>query len=139
MFFFVSCTGKSLDFSLVCLNFSPKTSLNFPFLPKMLSLVLKKTCVVFLESFVNFYRLTRAFNLKGIDKEVLYDHQCPKSKLPVTVLIYCFLCCVYNVPRSYCYFSCKYRRYQLQLVGFQCCSITKGAKEGHATILQPIL
>ena len=49
-----ACVGKSLEFSLFRLNFSPQNSLNIPSFNIVLSLKLKKTCVVFLETFVNF-------------------------------------------------------------------------------------
>ena len=57
-------------FSLFHLNFSPKISLNIPSLHRTLSLILKTTCVVFLETFANFYRLTGAFSLKEIIMEI---------------------------------------------------------------------
>lgn len=55
--------GKSFDISLFRLQFSPKTSLNIPSLHCVLSLILKTICVVFIETFVVFYRLTGAFEL----------------------------------------------------------------------------
>ena len=70
-----SVTGKNkkskcFDCFLFLVNVSPKTSLNIPSLRRMLFLILKTTCVVFLETFVNFGRLTGAFTLEGIIMEI---------------------------------------------------------------------
>ena len=58
------------DFLIFRLNVSPKTSLNISSLHRMLSLILKTTCVVFLEKFVNLCRLTGAFAVEGIIMEI---------------------------------------------------------------------
>ena len=57
--------------------------------------------MVFLETFVNFYRLTGAFTLKRNHYHGdFHDHLFIKSKLTVFVLSPFF--CVYNVCGSYC-------------------------------------
>ena len=74
--FVVSCGGKSFDFSLFRLNLSPKTSLNIPSLRNLLSLIVKTTCVVFLETFVNFSQvyIKGGFHFERNHHGGLYDH-----------------------------------------------------------------
>ena len=62
----VVLVSESHEFSLFRLNFSPKTSLNIPSFRKVLSLILKTPCLVF----VNFLQAHRAFTLKGIILEI---------------------------------------------------------------------
>lgn len=129
MFSVVNCLGKSC-FSLFCLNFSPKTSLNIPSLHNVSNTQeVKTTCVVSLETLVNFLQACRGFHFeRNRHHGNLYDLYCLKSK--VTVFILFPFSCIYNVCRLYCSFSCKYRRYQLQWVGFQYWSFTKGRDKG---------
>ena len=55
------------------LIFAPKTSLNVPSLCKMLSLILKTTCKVSLETFVNFLLVYRSFHFERCHHRDLHD------------------------------------------------------------------
>lgn len=80
-------------FFFVSFNFSPKKMLNIPPLLNVLFLILKKTCVVFLGTFGNFFfRLTGSFSLRESWWRFLF-------------ILFPFFS-VYNVRRSYCSFSC---------------------------------
>ena len=68
----------------------------------MLSLILKISCVVFLETFLNFLQAYRGFQFEKNHHGDLYDHSCLKRKLKV--FIFFPFRCVYNVRRSFCLF-----------------------------------
>ena len=55
-------------------QFSPKTPLIVPSLYCMLSLILKTTCVVLLETFVILYLAERGFHFDRNHRGDLYDH-----------------------------------------------------------------
>ena len=101
----VSGVVKFFYFSSFRLNFSPKISLNIFSLQWILFLILKTTCVVFLETFVNFLQACRGFHFERNHHGDLYDHWCLKSKLTLFILFR--FPCVYDVRKSYTFFSCK--------------------------------
>lgn len=64
VFSVVNCLGKSF-FSLFRLNFSPKTSLTIPSLHNVSNTQeVKTTCVVSLETLVNFLQACRGFQFE---------------------------------------------------------------------------
>ena len=88
---------------LFSLQFFALNIAKFPSLHSILSLILKTTCVVFLETFPNFLQAYRGFQFERNHHGDLYDHQCLKSKLKV--FIFFPFRCVYNVHRSFFLFS----------------------------------
>ena len=98
----VSCFGKCFYFSVFRLIFRQKNITKVPYLHSMLSLILKTTCVVFLETFLIFLQAYRGFQFKRNHHGDLYNHYCLKSKLKV--FIFFPFRCVYNVRRSFCLF-----------------------------------
>ena len=70
----VSCFLKCFYFSLLRLNFRQKNITKFPSLHSMLSLILKTTCVLFLETFLNFLQAYRGFQFERNHHGDLYDH-----------------------------------------------------------------
>ena len=70
----------------------------------MLSLRLKTTCVVFLETFVNFLQAYVGFHFERNHDGDLYDYYCLKSKSEVFIL-FLLDTYMYSVHRSF--FSCK--------------------------------
>ena len=68
-----------------------------PSLHTMLSLILKTSCVVLLETVVNFLQ---AFTLKGIIMEInttTYNHFCLKNKLNRVYIVSFFMCMCTNL------------------------------------------
>ena len=78
-----------------------------PSLHAMLSLILKTSCVVLLETVVNFLQ---AYTLKGIIMEIYtatYNHFCLKSKLNRVYIVSFFMCIYTNLVGHIAFFSFK--------------------------------
>ena len=104
--------------------FRQKNITKFPSLHSMLSLILKTTCLVFLETFLNYLQAYRGFQFERNHHGDLYDHYCLKSKLKV--FIFFPFRCVYNVHRSFCLFPANTDGpFALCRLGLHCCCITK--------------
>ena len=90
----------------------------------MLSLILKTSCVVFLETFLKFLQAYRGFQFEGNHHGDLYDHSCLKRKLKV---LYFFLLDVYITFAGHFVFFLQIRRvlFGLCWLGFHCCCISK--------------